>query len=269
MLRNLSIILTLFASPAVAESTVVTDIAPVQSLVAKVSGELPSVLIDGATDPHHFALRPSQIRQLTGADLLVTIGPGLLPWLVDEAKGVNADLVVITLAEEGTEHPWLDPIAAVDWLDRIADALAVADPDQAEAYRANASAARRELEALAQDLQARLTSLDGLHLVTDHDALSAFSDRFGIEVAESIADGHNHAPGAKHMAHLFELAHDGHVDCVIVTSDEGGHAAAHLAEDAGVPLVSVDLIGAGLQPGPDLYPQMLRRLADDLKGCAG
>ena len=57
-------------SAAVAEvPRVVTDIAPVHSLVAQVMAGVgvPDLLIDQATSPHHFALRPSQARALQEA----------------------------------------------------------------------------------------------------------------------------------------------------------------------------------------------------------
>ena len=78
-------------SAAVAEvPRVVTDIAPVHSLVAQVMAGVgvPDLLIDQATSPHHFALRPSQARALQEADLVVWIGAGLSPAL----SGAIADL---------------------------------------------------------------------------------------------------------------------------------------------------------------------------------
>ena len=87
------------ALPALAESPrVATDIAPVQSLVARVldgvgADEMPAVIVRPGASPHGYAMRPSEARALEQADLVVWMGPGLTPWLVDPIE---------TLAPEAT-----------------------------------------------------------------------------------------------------------------------------------------------------------------------
>ncbi|MGO4851354.1 zinc ABC transporter substrate-binding protein [Phaeovulum sp. W22_SRMD_FR3] len=76
--------LPLWAGAAAAEvPQVVTDIPPVQSLVAMVMGDLgtPGVLLPQGGDPHSYQLRPSQARDLSEAGLVVWVGPELTPWL--------------------------------------------------------------------------------------------------------------------------------------------------------------------------------------------
>ncbi len=84
----------LAALPALAQAevpSVVTDIPPVQSLVAQVMGDLgkPEVLLGQNSDPHHYQLRPSQARDLQDADLVFWIGPRLTPWLERALDGVE------------------------------------------------------------------------------------------------------------------------------------------------------------------------------------
>lgn len=78
---------TVLAAPVRAEAPrVVTDILPVQALVAKVMqgvGE-PQQLLPANQSPHNYALRPSEARALQNADLVVWIGAELSPAL-DEA----------------------------------------------------------------------------------------------------------------------------------------------------------------------------------------
>ncbi|MCJ8138693.1 zinc ABC transporter substrate-binding protein [Falsirhodobacter halotolerans] len=81
MRYTISLLLATLATPALADVKVVTDIAPVQSLVAQVLGETPPVLLPPGTDPHHFQLRPSQVRSLQQADVIFWVGPEMTPWL--------------------------------------------------------------------------------------------------------------------------------------------------------------------------------------------
>ena len=86
---------------------VVTDIAPVHSLVAMVMGELgqPHLIVEPGSSPHGLALRPSQARSLQNADLVVWIGPELTPWLekpVQSLAGQARDLRL--LAQNAALH---------------------------------------------------------------------------------------------------------------------------------------------------------------------
>ncbi|MFD2739940.1 zinc ABC transporter substrate-binding protein [Sulfitobacter aestuarii] len=99
--------LTLLSVKAEAQvPQVATDIAPVQSLVAQVMGELgtPDLVIPANASPHGYAMRPSEARSLAGADLVVWIGPELTPWLaepIDTLAGEAAQLGL--MAQPGTQ----------------------------------------------------------------------------------------------------------------------------------------------------------------------
>ena len=94
---------------------VVVSIKPLHSLVAGVMegvGE-PLLLMEGASSPHGYSLRPSQARAIHGADLVVWIGEGLMATLkrpiaardgrsleVAELDGITA----LPLRLEGLHH---------------------------------------------------------------------------------------------------------------------------------------------------------------------
>ena len=65
MRQFLAALVLIWATTARAEPPqVVTDIAPIHSLVSEVMGNLgkPALLLDAGSDPHHITLRPSQAR---------------------------------------------------------------------------------------------------------------------------------------------------------------------------------------------------------------
>jgi len=74
----------LLASQAQAEvPSVVTDIAPIHSLAARVMqgvGE-PALLMKQGNSPHGYSLRPSEARALQNSDLVIWMGEDLTPWL--------------------------------------------------------------------------------------------------------------------------------------------------------------------------------------------
>ncbi|MCA3450186.1 MAG: zinc ABC transporter substrate-binding protein [Rhodobacter sp.] len=85
---------------------VITDIPPVQALVAQAMGDLgqPVLLLDKGADAHSFQLRPSQAAALAEADLVVWIGPEMTPWLDRALGGLAADVAQLRLLKaEGTD----------------------------------------------------------------------------------------------------------------------------------------------------------------------
>ncbi|MCA3436128.1 MAG: zinc ABC transporter substrate-binding protein [Rhodobacter sp.] len=85
---------------------VITDIPPVQALVAQAMGDLgqPVLLLDKGADAHSFQLRPSQAAALAEANLVIWIGPEMTPWLDRALGGLAADVAQVRLLKaEGTD----------------------------------------------------------------------------------------------------------------------------------------------------------------------
>ncbi len=85
---------------------VVTDIVPVQGLVNQVMAGVGSadVLLPPGASPHSYAMRPSEARALSSADLVIWVGPALTPWLADPVDTLAGDAHRLTLtAAEGVQ----------------------------------------------------------------------------------------------------------------------------------------------------------------------
>ncbi|WP_244512461.1 zinc ABC transporter substrate-binding protein [Roseovarius nanhaiticus] len=78
---------------------VVTDIAPLHSLAARVMAGLgaPEQVVRGGASPHGYAMRPSEAAALASADAVFWIGPELTPWLEDTIGTVAPDADVTAL----------------------------------------------------------------------------------------------------------------------------------------------------------------------------
>ncbi|SNS20542.1 zinc ABC transporter substrate-binding protein [Antarctobacter heliothermus] len=85
---------------------VITDIGPVESLTAMVMGDLgaPDRLLQPGDSPHHMALRPSQARALSNADLVIWIGPDLTPQLAGQIETLATSALSLPLADLTTTH---------------------------------------------------------------------------------------------------------------------------------------------------------------------
>ncbi|GAA3861322.1 zinc ABC transporter substrate-binding protein [Celeribacter arenosi] len=113
MRLKLAALLSFLAFPVAGDvPKVVTDVAPVHSLVAQIMqgvGE-PDVLLPPGASPHDFSLKPSQARTLQNADLIVWVGPDLAPWLGGVLGNVaqSADMVTLSDAAGTRVLPYRD-----------------------------------------------------------------------------------------------------------------------------------------------------------------
>jgi len=288
------------AAESEAGAEVVASIAPVHSLVARVmqGAGTPYLLLPPGASPHGHALRPSGAAALERAALVFWVGPRLERRLARPLTTLAAGARVVRLADipgqtrlalregavfeahdhgsepaieegEADPHLWLDPMNAKLWLGAIAAALAEADPARRALYLANAEAARAELDALAAGIEARLAPVRGRPFVVFHDAFHYFESRFGIEAAGAVALGDARAPGPARIARIRDRIRALRAVCLFREPQFRSALVATVAEGTGVRVGVLDPLGASLPPGPDLYPDLLRGLAESLADCLG
>lgn len=96
-----------WAGAAAAEAPrVSTDILPVQGLVARVMKGVgaPEVIVTPPASPHGYALRPSDARALSEADVIFWVGKGLTPWLADRIETLADAETVVLMDVPETRH---------------------------------------------------------------------------------------------------------------------------------------------------------------------
>ncbi len=263
---------------------VMTDIPPVQSLVAEVMGDLgtPDLLVQPGAEAHDLQLKPSQVATLSGADLMIWIGPEMTPWLprVLEANFAGQSLTLLAAPGahqqpfadgSGTDpHAFLDPDNAQAWLTVIAAALSAADPDHAASYKANAESARADLARVDAGIAQRLSAVTARPLVVGHDAFGYFAAHYGLTIAGAIAAGDEADPGAAHLSDLTTTIRSAKVRCIFPEAGHNPGEAETLAEATGARVgPALDPEAQLLTPGPALYTALLTGLADGILSCAG
>ncbi|HEX6390118.1 MAG TPA: metal ABC transporter substrate-binding protein, partial [Solirubrobacteraceae bacterium] len=153
------------------------------------------------TDPHDYEPRPDDVRATAEADVVVVSGDGLDHWMEDEVveqSGTKATVVDAgervpfkVAGEEGEQydpHWWHDPRNMRAAVKTIANALAEADADNADAYRERAKAYDAEVARLDARIAACIDTIPRgeRKLVTDHDAFGYFARRYGLSVVGAV-----------------------------------------------------------------------------------
>jgi zinc transport system substrate-binding protein len=289
------------AVPAEAKSAiVVSTIRPINSLVAAVMDGVgvPTTLVPSDESPAFFLLHDQDEKALRQVDLIFWVGPSLETSLARAFADPEVGARIVELSDtdglltfpprHGGEwdqppanrrppgegggpagadgHLWLDADNAKLMVGRIASALSDVDFPNAEVYRMNAAELRKRIDALDRDLTQTLAPMRGRPFLLLHDNFQYFEARYGLEGAGSIVvDADSLSPDRlKEVADKIARLH---ATCVIgdATSDQDQLRA--IADAAQVKTASIDLYGANLKEGPDLYFREMREIAAGFVAC--
>ena len=179
---------------------VVATTTQVADFVRNVGGRRVDVhqILAPNADPHEYEPRPSDVKSVADAALVVRSGGDVDDWLNDVIDNAGGDAPVLTLSEhvharrddagDVDPHWWQDPRNAELAVRAIQSALAKADPDGTAAYRRNAARYLDRLERLDRRTAACIDRIPPRlrKLVTTHDALGYYAARYGLEVIGAV-----------------------------------------------------------------------------------
>ncbi|TBU92517.1 zinc ABC transporter substrate-binding protein [Pseudomonas dryadis] len=288
---------------AQAEVRVLTSIKPLQLIAAAVQAGVgePEVLLPPGASPHHYALRPSDMRRVQDVDLLYWVGPDLEGFMVrvlagrDRPSVAVQDLPDMTLRHFGEQHGdehehehehadehdhdhrpgtldahlWLLPANAWVIATRMAADLSQADPANAARYQANLQAFGQRLESLDPRLQSRLAPLANKPFFVFHEAFDYFEAAYGLRHAGVFSVASEVQPGARHVAAMRERLQNSGPSCVFSEPPLRPRLAETLTAGLPVTLAELDSMGAAVPVDASGYEALLEGLADGLSECLG
>ena len=223
-------------------------------------------MIPEGMEPHTYEPTPRDIAAVAGARLLIVNGAGLESFLSKLLQTVGGNVPVIEataglvsrtaregeMAESGMivtgpssepdPHFWLDPTKAVTYVTNIRDALIRLDPAGAAAYQKNAADYIKQL----QDLDAWIVLRVGVIpmaqriLVTNHESLGYFADRYGFRIVGTIIPSVSDeaSPTARQIAQLVDTLRAAHARAIFLETGANPQLAHEVAREAGIAVVT-------------------------------
>ena len=164
-------------------------------------------------------------------------------------------------------HVWLDPVNAAAMAHAVAAALGTADPENATAYEANATAFADRLDEFVERIAADTAHLRGKPFIVFHDAYRHFEERFGLTAAGSAVVSADRSPGARRISELREKVEELGVGCVLAEPQFDGRVVEVIIEGSDARAGSVDPLGATLDSGPELYFTLIGEMAASFNRC--
>ncbi len=271
------------AAESGAKLQVVTTTTVLADLVSNVGGDLISVtsIVPKNGDAHTFEPRPSDIRTVASAKLLVMNGLGLDDWVIKmignaAAEGtplieLGVDLPGVQLLPgetAATENPhlWMDVKYAELYVGRIATALKAADPAHASTYDANAAAYTRQLETLDTWVRAQIATIPVANrkLVTFHDAFPYYAREYDIDVVGVAVGSPGQDPSAGYTAQLISTIEAAGVKAIFSEAQFPAQLVDQLASEAHCTVVANLYDDALGDPPITSYEEVIRWDTDQL-----
>lgn len=281
-----------------AKLNVVATLTDYGALAQEIGGDLVKVtsLAKGTEDPHFVDARPSFIRVLNQADLLIEGGAelevGWLPPLLQSAR--NAKILGdapghLSLARsvrlldvptgpvdrsQGDVHPTgnphfnLDPANGVLLAGAIAAALAKLDPAHQNAYESNLQKFKQRLETKLGEWSKAMEPFRGTKVLTYHKSFDYFLERFGLVLVGTLEPKPGIEPSPTHLNALIPRAKEAGVKLVLIEPNRPRKTPTYVAEAIGAKLVAIPGLVGGAEKAGDylaLFDYDVARITEALQ----
>ncbi|MFB6259395.1 MAG: metal ABC transporter substrate-binding protein [Thiohalorhabdaceae bacterium] len=243
MIRLIALLAALLtAAPAMAELRVVASTTSMAMLARTVGGDAVSVttLAPPDRDTHYLQAKPSMIRDLRGADLVVAVGAelevGWLPAALRQAANPairpgqpgyfeaaaqveltgtyeRADRFAGDVHPAGDPHVNLDPVRMATVAQALAKRLGELDGAEAEAFRKRAAEFREAVEERLTGWREQVAGSPGL--VAFHKDIRYLAERLDVPIRGYLEPKPGIAPTASHLRELVDKLKGGKAGVIL------------------------------------------------------
>ena len=232
-------------------------------------------LLPFGTDPHSYEPVPQDTKKINESKVLIINGAeyersleSLLANAGDKKEFIEASAGLRLITDPGNDqevdpHLWLDPNNVIVYVDNIREGLTNFNPDGADVYQANARAYITRLQELDAWINGQVAQIPPQRrvLVTYHDSLEYFAERYGFKVVGTIINGYSSdaSPSAQEMADLVERIKLFEAPAIFLDTADDPKLAQQLASETGVKVITDLHLESLTEGGPaSTYIDMMR-----------
>jgi zinc transport system substrate-binding protein len=265
---------------------VIVSLQPLAGFVEKVGGDKVHVamMVPPGASPHTYEPRPSQLKEVSTADLFVKVGSGVefeLVWM-DRIIGVNKKMPVVDCSvgveligadvhneghDEGREdvarrhagadpHIWLSTRNAGIMVNNIYEGLALTDPANSDYYAGNRDRFFAELDALDNEIERILSKKKTRRVMVYHPAWAYLARDYGLEEVPIERAGKEASPAG--IAGVVRQAREHGIKVIFASPEFSTRSAEVVAKEIGGRVVL-------LSPLEKDYIKNLKKVAEALK----
>lgn len=271
-------------------STILTTIKPIQMITTELTQgvEQPDVLLGANASPHDYALRPSDVKRVHNADLVIWFGhdlEGFMEKLVDSKPAEQ----VLTLSKidglklrafgphhhddghhhHGTHDPhfWLGTEPTLQVAEAITQKLVTMDPEHAEQYQQNLAAFTQNIAQLKVNLTTQLKSVEHSGYYVFHDAYGYLKQDYPLNQLGFFTVSPDRKPGAKTLMQIRKALEEQKVQCVFAEPQFTPAVLQSVVHGTNTKIGTLDPLGTEVTVEPGSYFTFQHKIADSLTNC--
>ncbi len=285
-LTVITIIFSTILSSNAQELKILVTITPLYSLVANVSNNFNKIdlLIDPNASPHHYHLKPSDVKKIQDADVIFAVGKNFEEFLFsnlseDELGKIIplADTDALKLLPVRNQkddlnidlHFWGSPHNARVIATKVATVLSEFNPENKDNYLANATTTIEKIDEMDKKIKSILAPVQHEKFVVSHDGYQYFEEYYGLHNVGTL-DIHHGRYGAKTVERISEIIKNEKVKCIFSEPQDSSNAVQKIAENTGTKVGFLDIEGEGLSgktKPQDSYFVMMEDNAKNFSAC--
>jgi zinc transport system substrate-binding protein len=123
------------------------------------------------------------------------------------------------------------------------------------------------MEALSAEVNGILDPVRGGSFIVFHDAYQYFEADFDIPASGAISLSDATDPSPARIAEIQGRVSSEGIDCVLAEPQFNPGLVATVLDGTDANTGVIDPLGVDLEPGPTLYPQLIRNMATTLAQC--
>ena len=162
-------------------------------------------------------------------------------------------------------HIWLDPVNAKVILNEMVKHLIENDEKNASIYKNNLNKALKDIDGLIKNVKSELNK--DFKSIVFHDAYQYFEVRFNVTVLGAFTVNTDVMPGAEQLSEIREIIEHDKVSCIFSEPQFNPNIINAVAKDMNIKTGVLDPLGATLDPGKDLYFDLIKNMSKSFKGC--
>jgi zinc transport system substrate-binding protein len=243
-----------------AKITVLATFYPLYDFAQNVGGDKisVSVLVPETVDVHDFEPTPSDIAQVSSANVLIYNGAGLEPWIQDVINSAgNPNLITVDTSEGITllpvsaqfqqgnrtvdPHIWLNPEDAKQQVNNILQGLIKADPSDSQYFTDNANNYLAKLDELNAEAINATTNTSTNVFVTFHEAFAYFAKQYNVTQI-SILGPFQEEPTPTDIQNVINTIHQYHLKYVGYESLENPAISQSISTQTNATLINMNPI---------------------------
>ena len=160
---------------------------------------------------------------------------------------IDASKDISLLEENGQPNPhvWLDVDNAIKQVENISQQLCSADPNHAEAYKANAAVYIGKLKELQADMNNELKDISHRDIVTFHEAFPYFAQEFNLNIIKVIEREPGSEPSPQELEDIIKDVNKLPTKVLFTEPQYSPTVAETIARETGAHIYALDPIVTG------------------------